>query len=124
MAWMDFRMAPRGRRTENRLVAAGTIYGTNGLWIIPLNDDHTACDCAEVLTPLPISPGDPVDFVGSALIAPKAVVPNSPNTSNSIGSHSNRRGLEHQHFELCFANHERPDNGFQKLGERSPAHTA
>ena len=61
------------------LVTAGTIYGTNGLWIIPLNDDHTGCDCAEVLTPLPISPGDPVDFVGSMLIAPKIVVPASPN---------------------------------------------
>jgi Tol biopolymer transport system component len=60
------------------LIAAGTIYGANGLWIIPLNDDHTACDCAEVLTPLPISPGDPVDFVGSMLVAPRTVVVNSP----------------------------------------------
>ncbi|HEY3860681.1 MAG TPA: hypothetical protein VGO59_02230 [Verrucomicrobiae bacterium] len=60
------------------LVAAGTIYGTNGLWVIPLTADHTSCDCAEPLTPLPISPGDPVDFAGSTLAAAVPPITNFP----------------------------------------------
>ncbi len=60
------------------LVGAGTIYGTNGIWVIPLTADHTSCDCEETLVPLPVSAGDPIDFVGSVLSAPPTVVTNHP----------------------------------------------
>ena len=49
------------------LVAAGTIFGTNGLWSIPLTADHMAC-YGEPLR-LPTSPGDPIDFAGSVVVA-------------------------------------------------------
>ena len=56
--------APNG----DALVGAGTIQGTNGLWIIPLTPDNQHCDCPAIL--LPTSPGDPIDFAGSVIVAP------------------------------------------------------
>jgi hypothetical protein len=50
------------------LVGAGTIFGTNGLWLIPLTPDYTECDCPPIL--LPTSPGDAIDFAGSIVVAP------------------------------------------------------
>ena len=47
------------------LVTAGTIYGTNGLWVLPLTADGTDCDGPPVR--LPTSLGDPVDFAGSVI---------------------------------------------------------
>jgi hypothetical protein len=56
------------------LVGAGSIHGTNGIWVIPLNADCMCSDGPLVL--LPTSPGDPIDFVGSivAASAPQSVV--------------------------------------------------
>jgi hypothetical protein len=53
---------------DSTLVAAGTIFGTNGLWLIPLTPDHTECDGEPVR--LPTSPGDAIDFAGSIVVAP------------------------------------------------------
>ncbi len=53
---------------DSTLVAAGTIFGTNGLWLIPLTADHTECDGEPVR--LPTSPGDAIDFAGSVVVAP------------------------------------------------------
>jgi hypothetical protein len=50
------------------LVAAGNLFGTNGLWIIPLNADLTDCGGFPIL--LPTSPGDAIDFAGSIIVAP------------------------------------------------------
>ena len=50
------------------LVAAGTIYGTNGLWIIPLGPNGECCQGAPIL--LPTTPGDAIDFAGSVIVAP------------------------------------------------------
>ena len=50
------------------LVGAGTIFGTNGLWIIPLNADLT--DCGGFPTLLSTLPGDAIDFAGSIVVAP------------------------------------------------------
>ena len=58
--------------SANALVGAGTIQGTNGLWIIPLTPDNQHCDCPAIL--LPTSPGDPIDFAGSVIVAPTASV--------------------------------------------------
>jgi hypothetical protein len=52
----------------NALIGAGTIFGTNGLWIIPLAPDDSQCDCPAIL--LPTTPGDPIDFAGSIIVAP------------------------------------------------------
>jgi predicted secreted protein len=52
------------------LVGAGTIFGTNGLWIIPLALDFTECD--GMPERLPTTPGDPIDFAGSIAVAPEA----------------------------------------------------
>ena len=60
------------------LIGAGTIYGTNGIWIIPLTPDLSACDCPQPLAPVPVSPGDPIDFVGSVVAAPVVVNTNHP----------------------------------------------
>jgi Tol biopolymer transport system component len=49
------------------LVTAGTIFGTNGLWLIPLTPDHMECDGEPIR--LPTSPGDAIDFAGSVVVA-------------------------------------------------------
>jgi len=51
----------------NALVGVGTIFGTNGLWIIPLTPEHDDCDGAPIL--LPTKPGDAIDFAGSIVVA-------------------------------------------------------
>jgi len=56
----------------NGLVGAGAIYGTNGLWLIPLTSDGQHCDCPAKL--LPTTAGDPIDFAGSLIAAPAPVV--------------------------------------------------
>ena len=56
----------------NCLLGAGSIYGTNGLWRIPLTSDGQHCDCPAKL--LPTSDGDPIDFAGSVIAAPAATV--------------------------------------------------
>jgi hypothetical protein len=50
------------------LVGAGTIFGTNGLWMIPLTPDQTDCDGPPIL--LPTTPGDSIDFAGSVVLGP------------------------------------------------------
>jgi hypothetical protein len=55
------------------LVGAGRINGTNGLWIIPLAPDGSACHCPPIL--LPTSPGDPIEFAGSIAVAPQVAIP-------------------------------------------------
>lgn len=57
----------------NGLVGAGSIYGTNGLWLIPLTADGKQCDCPAKL--LPTTAGDPIDFAGSIISAPAAIIP-------------------------------------------------
>ncbi|MSU57375.1 MAG: hypothetical protein EXS35_04215 [Pedosphaera sp.] len=47
------------------LVTAGTIFGTNGLWVLPLTPDGTDCDGSPLR--LPTSAGDPIDFAGSVI---------------------------------------------------------
>jgi hypothetical protein len=59
--------APIGKK----LVGAGRIGGVNGLWVIPLAADGSACHCPPIL--LPTSPGDDIDFAGSVL-APSSSV--------------------------------------------------
>jgi hypothetical protein len=56
----------------NALVGAGSIYGTNGLWLIPLTSDGQHCDCPAKL--LPTTAGDPIDFVGSVITSPTPVI--------------------------------------------------
>ena len=58
--------------TGNALVGAGSIYGTNGLWKIPLTSDSQHCDCPAKL--LPTTPGDPIDFAGSVITQPAPVI--------------------------------------------------
>ena len=53
------------------LVGAGTIFGTNGLWVIPLTLDLAECD--GMPWRLPTTPGDPIDFAGSIVVAPAAM---------------------------------------------------
>jgi Tol biopolymer transport system component len=55
------------------LVAAGNLFGTNGLWIIPLNANLTDCGGFPIL--LPTLPGDAIDFAGSIIVAPPAANP-------------------------------------------------
>lgn len=50
------------------LVGAGSIDGTNGLWVITLAADGSACHCPPRL--LPTSSGSEIDFAGSVLVAP------------------------------------------------------
>ena len=52
------------------LVGAGTIFGTNGLWLIPLTPDLDDCTGPPIL--LPTSPGDAIDFAGSIVVAAPA----------------------------------------------------
>lgn len=54
------------------LVGAGTVFDTNGLWVIPLRADRQGCDGRPYL--LPTTPGDPIDFAGSIALAPVANV--------------------------------------------------
>ncbi len=49
------------------LVAAGTVFNTNGLWFIPLVPGLNECDGPPIL--LPTSPGDRIDFAGSIVTA-------------------------------------------------------
>jgi hypothetical protein len=66
---------PRGAiwKPDGRgLVGAGTIGGTNGLWIIPVAADGGACHCSPIL--LPTSPGNTIDFAGSIILAPQPAV--------------------------------------------------
>lgn len=59
------------------LVGAATIFGTNGLWLIPLTPDLIDCDGPPIR--LPTSPGDAIDFAGSVVVAPSALaVPPPP----------------------------------------------
>jgi hypothetical protein len=51
-----------------KLVGAGRIGGINGLWVIPLAPDLSACHCPPRL--LPTSPGDDIDFAGSVIGGP------------------------------------------------------
>jgi WD40-like Beta Propeller Repeat len=51
----------------NALVGAGRIGGTNGLWVINLASDGSACHCPPRL--LPTSAGSEIDFAGSILSA-------------------------------------------------------
>jgi hypothetical protein len=55
---------------SSALAGAADIYGTNGLWIIPLNSDRTDCTGGPIL--LPTTPGDAIDFAGSIVVAPPA----------------------------------------------------
>jgi len=49
------------------IVGAGTIGGTNGLWVIPLESDGGACHCPP--RRLPTTAGSDIDFAGSILAA-------------------------------------------------------
>ena len=49
----------------NQLVTAGTIAGVNGLWVISVSTDGSACHCQP--RQLPTSSGDPIDFAGSVM---------------------------------------------------------
>ena len=61
----------------DKLVTAGRIGGVNGLWVIPVSSDGSACHCQPRL--LPTSPGAPIDFAGSVRVAPN---PPSVNYAN------------------------------------------
>jgi hypothetical protein len=54
---------------SDALVAAGSIFNNNGLWLIPLTADRSACASAPIR--LPTSPGDGIDFAGTVLAAPR-----------------------------------------------------
>lgn len=45
------------------LIAAGSVRGVNGLWVLPLNADATACVGDPIR--LPTTPGDLIDIAGS-----------------------------------------------------------
>ena len=49
----------------DKLIGAGRMGGTNGLWIIPLTSNRDAC--AAPPTRLPTAPGYDIDFAGSVL---------------------------------------------------------
>jgi hypothetical protein len=50
------------------LLGAGTVFGSNGLWFLPLTPNRDAC--LEMPIRLPTLPGDPIEFVGSIIEAP------------------------------------------------------
>ncbi len=57
-------------------MGAGTVYNTNGIWVISLNPD---CMCSDApVVRLPTSPGDPIDFVGSVIAAPASLAVVAP----------------------------------------------
>jgi dipeptidyl aminopeptidase/acylaminoacyl peptidase len=53
---------------ERALVSAGTIWGTNGLWILRLTADGNYCGCAPIR--LPTTPGASIQLAGSIAVAP------------------------------------------------------
>jgi hypothetical protein len=53
---------------ENALVTAGTIWGTNGLWVLRLKQDGNYCGCAPIR--LPTTAGAAIQFAGSIVVAP------------------------------------------------------
>jgi hypothetical protein len=53
---------------SDALVGAGRIGGVNGIWVLPLSEDRSAC--AGVPRRLPTVPGDAIDFVGSVFLPP------------------------------------------------------
>lgn len=55
------------------LVGAGSIFGTNGIWIIPLTADLSDCQGPPIL--LPTSIGNTIDFAGSIVVAPTQATP-------------------------------------------------
>jgi hypothetical protein len=55
------------RPDGDALVGAGTIFGTNGLWIVPLTPALDDCDGPPIR--LPTKPGDAIDFAGSVVVA-------------------------------------------------------
>jgi hypothetical protein len=55
---------------ESALVTAGTIWGTNGLWVLHLTPDGNYCGCAPIR--LPTTPGSPIQIAGSIVSAPTA----------------------------------------------------
>lgn len=61
---------------DHALVGAGRIGGINGLWVITLAADGSACHCPPRL--LPTSAGSDIDFVGSILTAPPRPNPANP----------------------------------------------
>jgi Tol biopolymer transport system component len=69
---------------SSALAGAADIYGTNGLWIIPLNSDRTDCTGGPIL--LPTTPGDAIDFAGSIVVAPPAS--NAPSLFLESGTNS------------------------------------
>jgi hypothetical protein len=50
------------------VVFAGTVFDTNGLWVVPLRSDRQTCDGPPYR--LPTTPGDAIDFAGSIVLAP------------------------------------------------------
>jgi hypothetical protein len=61
------------------LIGAGRIRGENGLWILPLNADSTACVGAPIR--LPTTPGDLIDIAGSIRVGiapPKLFIRHDP----------------------------------------------
>lgn len=52
------------------LIGAGNVFGTNGIWIVPLSEDGTHCEGTPWM--IPITPGSDfgVDFVGTVYVPP------------------------------------------------------
>jgi hypothetical protein len=65
-----FRNGAMWSPAGDALIGAGTMFGTNGIWVLPLSQDGTRCEG----TPwrIPITPGVDygVDFVGSVYVPP------------------------------------------------------
>ncbi|GEM_PF-2115369 len=55
--------------TSDALIGAGSVFGENGLWVVPLTEDKSACDCFGGPVRLPTVAGDPIDFAGSIVVA-------------------------------------------------------
>ncbi len=53
---------------DTALVTAGTIWGTNGLWVLHLTPDGNYCGCAPIR--LPTTPGPAIQFAGGIVAAP------------------------------------------------------
>ncbi len=50
------------------LVTAGSVWGTNGLWVLHLSADGQYCGCAPVR--LPTTPGAAIGFAGTVVVPP------------------------------------------------------